>query len=412
MDRRRRAPSSPVAKYYAYRVARSATFTVPIFVLFFQWRGLSLGQIGAVEATYTVVVLAFEAPTGYVSDRIGRRDSMLVGTVLSGVSVAGYALAGSFPAFLAVAALRGVAATFTSGATAAWLYETLAERDREAEFAAVTGRARTLGLATHGVAAVAGGALYGVDRLLPWVLEGAFVVAAASVLLTVREPSPASSDAATAEDAPDDDAIGVREALGVVRTTFARRTVGAFVAYTALLFGLLNTLEMYVQPVAVEVIGVAPAHLGFAYAGFTAVGAVAASQAGRVQRTLGARGWFAVAPPLFGGLLALAALWPVLAMALFFAERGLATVSRSVAGQYLNDRTPSAGRATVLSAWSMARSVATAPLNVLGGALATAVALPVALGVLGGVLLVGALAALAAWLPAADPPPSGTAADP
>ncbi|PSP80824.1 hypothetical protein BRC81_01690 [Halobacteriales archaeon QS_1_68_20] len=109
---------------------------------------------------------------------------------------------------------------------------------------------------------MAGGALYGVDRLLPWVLEGAFVVTAAGVLLTAREPSAAETNPEEAGAGPGagDDAIGVREALGVVRATFSQRSAGAFVAYTALLFGLLNTLGMYVQPVAVEVVGVVPSH--------------------------------------------------------------------------------------------------------------------------------------------------------
>lgn len=79
-----------------------------------------------VEATFTVVVLLAEAPTGYLGDRIGRRNGMLVGTVLAGLGVAGYALATALP--VALSGLGGLLLVGSLLALAAWLPATHAAR--------------------------------------------------------------------------------------------------------------------------------------------------------------------------------------------------------------------------------------------------------------------------------------------
>lgn len=410
----------PVAKYYLYRVTQSAAFTVPIFVLFFRSRGLSFAAIGLVEAIFTVVVLVGEVPTGYVGDRVGRRASMLAGTVLTAVGAAAFVLAHSLPAFALVVALRGVAATFQSGSREAWLYETLAaEADSEA-FARASGRAGALSRASHAVAALVGSALYAVHPALPWLAEAAVVGSGALVLLTVPDsPREASGEGnpdaiedgaeAGSGDPATDTPQSPRRTLAVARATLSRRALAAFVVYAGLLFGLLNTLEIYVQPVSVGVAGVAPAHLGALYAGLTLVAAVAAAAAGRVRDAVGVAGWFAAAPVALGAVLvavavAPAALAPALALLAFVGARAVGAVSGPLADQYLNDHADDAARATVLSGAGMVRSLLVAPLNVLGGVLAGTVALTAAMGALGALLAVGAAAILLLRFPVVGAP--------
>ena len=389
-----RLPSREILRYYAFRVSQSASFSLPIHVLFFQSRGLSLVEIGAVEALYTVAVLLSEAPTGYLGDRLGRRDSLLAGTVLSAVGIAGFVLAHEFLAFAAVIVVRAVAGAFRSGTIEAWLYETLAGGDDTERFAHVSGRANALGLATLAAASLSGGALYAVDPVLPWLAEGAVGLVGIAVLLTMRDPE------RTSESGPADDATGgldVREALGAVRTTLGNRTVGPLVLAVALLAGVANTMEFYLQPVAVATPWISPARLGPLYAGLTLVSAGVAARAGWLQDRLGVRGWFLTGlPTLAVGLIAVG-LVPALALPVFVLGRAVTSATNPLFGQYLNDRTDE-GRATVLSAASTVRSLFTAPLNLVGGGLATAYALSTGLGALGVVLFVGLALTLGGWV--------------
>jgi MFS family permease len=382
-----RLPDGPLLQFYLYSVTQASAFSVPIYVLFFQSRGLSLPEIGAIEAIYTVVVLVAETPTGYVGDRIGRRNSLLVGTALTAVGIVGFTLAHTFLAFVAVVAVRALAATFRSGTEQAWLYDTLVDSDETDRYARVSGRARGLALAGTAGAALVGAALYSVNPLYPWFAEGVVVALGGAVLLTLPE-----SDAGSGGDSP-----GLREALVVARETLWRRSLGPVVVASALLAGVLNTMQFYVQPVAVATPWLTAATLGPLYAGFTLVSAVAADRAGWVDERVGLRGWLVVALPALGLLLVAVAAIPALALVAFVVARAVGPVTRPVVSQYVNDRTESRGRATVLSSVSTVRSLFVAPLNVAGGALAGAFALTTALGVLGGVLVVGVAVSMALW---------------
>lgn len=396
-----RLPSRPVGVFYLYVLSRSLAFTVPIYVVFYQSRGLSLAEFGLLEAAYTGAVLGFEFPTGYLSDRIGRRNGLAVANALGALGAVGYALAHSFPAFLVAVVVRAIGATFSSGASDAWLYEVLADADAEAEFARVSGRARALGLAGQAGAALVGSRAYAVSHLLPWALDAAALLAGVGLLVAAVPAERAESNDNNSKGNKDNsestapDYLTVSEAVGVTRTALARPGLRSFVAYTSLFLGVTASALLFVQPVSVDVLSIPPERLGTVYAGLTLVSAVAASQTGRIEAVVGVSAWFRVAPFLAAvGLLAVL-VEPWLALPLFFLLRALAVTSRPLADGRINDAIRSRGRASVLSTVSMLRSVAVAPLKIAAGALAVA-ALPRMLAVLGGVLLVGSVG-LAVW---------------
>lgn len=387
----RELPPAEILRYYAFRAGQSAAFTLPVHVLFFQSRGLSLLEIGAIEALYTVAVVALEAPTGYVGDRIGRRRTMIAGTVLSAVGVVGFLLARSLAGFALVVFVRAVAGAFRSGAQGAWLYETLAGDAEAASFARVSGRANAVGLATLAAASLLGAAAYAVDHAAPFLLEGAAGAVAVGVLVGMDEPD------RTADD--DADAFDPQAVLTAVRRTMATRAVGPLVLAVGLLAAVGNTMQFYLQPVAVATPWLSPARLGPLYAGLTLVSAGVSARAGWLHDRLGVRGWFLTGPPLLAVGLLLVPIAPALALPVFVLRAGVSDATTPLFNQYLNDRTDRA-RATVLSAASAVRALFTAPLNLLGGGIATAYALSTGLGTLGAVLLVGLGLTLAAWRPA------------
>ncbi|MEF8799817.1 MAG: MFS transporter [Halolamina sp.] len=405
----RRLPPAEILRYYAFRASQSATFSLPIHVLFFQSRGLSLAEIGGIEALYTVVVLLAETPTGYLGDRFGRRASLLAATALSALGIVGFVFAHSVAVFAAVVVIRAFAGAFRSGTTDAWLYETLAgEAESDSDrFAHVSGRASASGLATLAVASLAGGALYAMDPLYPWLLEGAAGSVGLLVLLTMSEPERTEErEQGENADAPTFDVLAT---LGAVRSTLGSRTIGPLVLAVGLLAGISNTMAFYLQPVAVATPGLSPTSLGPLYAGLTLVSAGVAARVGWLQDRLGVRGWFLTGPPLLAVGLITVGLVPTLALPVFVLARAVGSATNPLFGQYLNDRTGES-RATVLSAASTVRSLFTAPLNLVGGGLATAYALSTGLGALGMVLLVGLAVTLGAWVVGERKRPSTTTA--
>ena len=398
----RHATSSSVRKYYAYKATKAVEFYRPIMYLFLLAQDLSFTQIAILEATYNVTTVVGEVPTGYVGDRVGRRNSLLVGTMVIAGTLVGIGLAESFPAFVVLYAVWSMGYNFRSGSEDAWLYDTVTEDVDEAAFAAVRGRGESVSLAVGAAAAVVGGYLGSVDLSYPWFVAAAVTTIGAVVLLTMDDPE-------TYEDA-DTDALGMGRLLEVVREAFAQRDVRALVVYYYVLYAAVTYLVfVFLQPVFETVVvdlGVALARveslLGWFYAAYSLVGAGLSYYTGVIRDVVGMRTWFVVLPFVVGGALVGMAVVPVLALPTFLVARGLADVTRSFAAQYVNDRVDTVGRATVLSAMAMVSGLTVVPFQLGSGVISDVVSPLVALAVAGGVLVVGSALVLAWEVPIAE----------
>lgn len=153
---------------------------------------------------------------------------------------------------------------------------------------------------------------------------------------------------------------------------------------------------MFLQPIFETVVvdlGVNPARveslLGWFYAAYSLVGAALSYYTGAIREYLGLRTWFLVVPFLVGVAFVGMYYVPLLALPTFLLARGLADVTRSFAGQYVNDRIGSLGRATVLSAMAMVSGITVVPFQLGSGVISDLVSPLYAMAVAGGVLVVG-----------------------
>jgi MFS family permease len=158
-----------------------------------------------------------------------------------------------------------------------------------------------------------------------------------------------------------------------------------------------TVLQPIFETVVVD-IGVSPARveslLGWYYAAYSLVGAGLSYYTGAIRARLGLRTWFLGLPFVVGGALVGMYFVPLLAVPAFLLIRGLSDVTRSFAGQYVNDRIETVGRATVLSAMAMVSGLAVVPFQLGSGVVSDLVSPLFALAVAGVVLVVGSLAIL------------------
>jgi MFS family permease len=89
-------PPASILKYYLYKSTKAVEFYRPIMYLFFLAQGLNFTQIAILEAIYNLTTLLGEIPTGYIGDRVGRRNSLLAGTALISLTLLGIGLSSSF----------------------------------------------------------------------------------------------------------------------------------------------------------------------------------------------------------------------------------------------------------------------------------------------------------------------------
>lgn len=118
--------------------------TVPVTVILASSRGLSAADIGLVFATYSLVCLLLELPTGGLADAIGRRPVLVLSAVLQIASMLSLALAHDLLGFALAMALNGVARALDSGPLESWYVDAVFHLDETADV--------TTGLSRAGVA--------------------------------------------------------------------------------------------------------------------------------------------------------------------------------------------------------------------------------------------------------------------
>lgn len=381
-------PPASILKYYLYKSTKAVEFYRPIMYLFFLAQGLNFTQIAVLEAIYNLTTLLGEIPTGYIGDRVGRRNSLLTGTALISLTLLGIGLSSSFWALAALYVCWSMGYNFRSGSEDAWLYDTLTDDLSEDQFAHVRGRGESVALAIGAGAAIIGGYLGSIDLSYPWFVAAGVTAIGVFVLLTIDEPA--------TYERTDTTALSFRRTLSIIRRTVSERNIRAFVLYYYVLYAAVTYLVfVFLQPIFETIVldfGVSQSQvrslLGWFYAAYSLFGAGLSYYTGAIRARLGLRTWFLWLPFVVGGALVGMYFVPVLALPTFLLIRGLSDVTRSFAGQYINDRIETMGRATILSAMAMVSGLAVVPFQFGSGVISDVVSPLFALAVAGVILIV------------------------
>lgn len=170
-----------------YAFLRSLMFWQATWFLFFQ------GQLSAAEAIllyalYDLSTTALEVPSGWMSDRVGRRFTLILAAVAGGLAMLAFVLGGTFWALALGQICFGVHAAFVSGTDSALLFESLKAANREDEIEAQQIRNWRAGFVALALSAVAGGAMAMWWERLPFLVSGLSFVALLIVAFALREP--------------------------------------------------------------------------------------------------------------------------------------------------------------------------------------------------------------------------------
>ncbi|WP_214325995.1 MFS transporter [Nonomuraea sediminis] len=161
----------------------------PIMVIYFAQVAGSYTAAASLLAVKMLSSAAFEVPTGVLSDRLGRRGTMIAGAVVMVAAHLGYAGASGYGLLLAAVVLEGLATSLWSGNNESLLYDTLLEAGRGEEFPRHSGRVNSMFQIALALAAAIGGVVAGAWSLrVVVVLSVVPQVLCGLIALRVREP--------------------------------------------------------------------------------------------------------------------------------------------------------------------------------------------------------------------------------
>jgi MFS family permease len=370
------------------RFLQNLSFAAPIQTLFFQARGLSLGQIMILQSILLGSALLLEIPTGMLGDRIGKKRSIVLGVGCALLAWIPWFLATDVWTFSVAFVLLGASQAFISGSDQALLYELLTSKGRQKDMQKTYGMYLAMSTFGFALAGLIGGFLAMEQTLAEFIRLYAFSAAAqifAFILfLSVREPTLPVSDV---QIAPAERRI-LFTAFHVLKSNGGLRGIVMLSVLTA---PFSVALLMLFQPYFVLSSVPTP---WFGIALFLSSLAASGSKifAHRLEETLGME-WAAFLSTVLPGILwVLMALvfHPAIAVLLFILSDAAGNLRDPIFADYMNRHIPSSARATTLSAISLITSLYLLLMQPIVGVLAD-IDLRYAFFCMGGIIIVGAI---------------------
>jgi hypothetical protein len=375
--------------FLRFRIFFNCRFYYPVYAVFFLDLGLTIEQFALLNAAWAATIVLLEVPSGALADRIGRRPLVVAAGWLMVVEMLVLCFtpahsAWTFPLFLLNRVLSGTAEALASGADEALAYDSLPADGRAGAWREWNARLihwQSLGFM---VASVAGALLYdpGIwNTVSGWIgsnlvvakdftlrvpvfltLGGAFGAVAAA--LAMREPQPPGPPGPLAD--------GLRMAWHetIAAAGWVWRTPAALALLAiGIFFDSLIRLFYTVASPFYRLIEIPDALFGFVGALAAATGIASARLGERLlKRDRPGAAFGVVAALTFAGCLGLAFPLPWLGL-VFVAPFWLAMrLLHYFLSHYLNEVTPSARRATVLSFRGLGMNLGYGGLTLLYGA--------------------------------------------
>jgi MFS family permease len=129
---------------------------MPVIVPFFNSIGLDMHGVYLLQSVFAITMFITEIPSGYLSDMIGRKKTLLLGHFLKGVGFSLFPLATNLEVLIIAEIILGIAVSLNSGTDTALIYDTLEELGSPKAQIKVLGRSLSFLTLGEGLAALFG----------------------------------------------------------------------------------------------------------------------------------------------------------------------------------------------------------------------------------------------------------------
>ena len=182
-----------VALYPWFAFFRSLVFWQAVWFLYFQDR-LSASEAILLYVVFDVGTTVLEVPSGWMSDRLGRRLTLTASAAAGLAGMVLLAAGDSFAVFAVAQLLMGAGMAFASGTDSALLYESLAATGRGDEVERHELRAWRFSFTALAISAIAGGAMAAQIPELPFVAGALAMGVVLAIAICFIEPAHVDGD--------------------------------------------------------------------------------------------------------------------------------------------------------------------------------------------------------------------------
>ena len=176
-----------IALYPWFKFCQNLLFWQAIWFLFLQSE-LSAAEAILLYAVYDIATTVLEVPSGYASDRWGRRRTLIISALAGLISGLLFTFGSGFWVFAAAQFAMGAHIAFASGTDGAMLFESLAEEGREEDIEGEEVRAFRFGFSALAISALLGGGLALWGLRLPFAANALAFAALVWIAWSFAEP--------------------------------------------------------------------------------------------------------------------------------------------------------------------------------------------------------------------------------
>jgi MFS family permease len=178
-----------IERYPWFQAASSIMAWLPIFFLYFS-QYVSLSEVIQLGAIYYFCVCLFEVPSGYFSDRVGRRITLVISSFAFISAYLAFIFASDFEGLLIGQTLLALGMAMMSGTDTALLYDSLLNLKQQDNYADHEAKGQQYGFAALAISCLLGGLLGLVNLQLAYGLS--LMGAGWMLLLALQFVEPAS----------------------------------------------------------------------------------------------------------------------------------------------------------------------------------------------------------------------------
>lgn len=359
-----------IYRLYIIKLSKWLMLTMPILFLFYKENGLAAQELFLLEAVYSFSIVVLEVPSCYLGDVWGRKNTLILGSILGFAGFALYCAAGGFWAFLICEIILGAGQSFISGSDSAMLYDSLQAAGKEEEYLKQEGKMISAGNFGEAVAAPLGVLIAMISMRTPFFFQALIAFAAVPAALTLVEPDRRRIKGHTS----------ILQLLKIVKFSLVdQKLLRAAILYSSVMGTATLTMAWFVQPYF-EYLALPLVFYGFLFPALNLLTGVVSVHAWRVERILGRKAlmlW--ISAGIGGGYLFMGLIGGLSGLIFLFIFYGIRGIATPVLRNQINEITPSDIRATVLSVRSLVIRLAFSVLGPVLGSHADLAGVPASL---------------------------------
>ena len=336
---------------YLFELLQNLHFFGSVGILFYlDWAKLSYTRIFILESFFVLSVVLLEIPTGVIADKFGRKISLVLGGLFSGIGFLIFGLVNNYAVFFFANFLCAIGMTLSSGADRALLFDTLLQLKKQKEARHYFARSDSFSTIGMLIAFPIGSLLAGSGFLqypnglpITFMLTGFSFFLAGSACLLITEPKRHEKITSPLKE-------GINGFLFIFRHPGMR--------LYSFNFALISAVTFFIYWFYQKITGLAGLSVswnGFVGAGFNLAGMILLLNTPQLEKNFGLKKLIFLSA-LIPGLIFIAlgfSFNPIISIPAIFIIAGLKQLRAPLLSDLMNQLIKSRNRATVLSGVSM-----------------------------------------------------------